>query len=424
MDLFPIRRRMEEDVISDVTVTDVYDQAAGIGKEFEKLIESYGVDAVTDLMPKVIRALEQLEALASKYEKESSEINELRYAVEKLETEKADRNQERVRFEEELIQIEETWQKESREQIASIGRLQEENRRLRSSLSEQKQAVVEEVAAVTKRTEEKEIEVLTKLKETVDRQREEIRKYSREMKQKNVDVEALQAQSERLVKINIELRRKNQSHKKHARTLITEKVDLETQLAEKEHQVLKVKEMIKEQESLDDHHVPERRHNRETEDVGLEGAEAPEVTLVTDGGIQTNDNSDHLPDKLSLIGKIVIDKQDPNRPRFTLNELRTVLMERNELKAKLMEVEEELGIFKPKEDGIDGNSNALCDELSSADNDSMLSNDGEEDEDLPVQGPINKEPFDKIHGKRPSGIRRFFEEFKDRFNLPIDILDF
>jgi hypothetical protein len=102
MDLFPIRRRMEEDVISDVTVTDVYDQAAGIGKEFEKLIENYGVDAVTDLMPKVIRALEQLEALASKYEKESGEINELRYAVEKLETEKAERNQERVRFEEVL----------------------------------------------------------------------------------------------------------------------------------------------------------------------------------------------------------------------------------------------------------------------------------------------------------------------------------
>jgi len=40
-------------------------------------------------------------------------------------------------------------------------------------------------------TEEKEIEVLTKLKETVDKQREEIRKYSREIKQKNVDVEAV-----------------------------------------------------------------------------------------------------------------------------------------------------------------------------------------------------------------------------------------
>lgn len=45
-------------------------------------------------------------------------------------------------------------------------------------------------------TEEKEIEVLTKLKETVDRQREEIRKYSREVKQKNVDIEAVSSWNE------------------------------------------------------------------------------------------------------------------------------------------------------------------------------------------------------------------------------------
>ena len=99
MDPFP-ERTMEEEIITDITVTDVYDQAAGIGKEFEKLIESYGVDSVTDLMPKVIRALEQLEALAGKYEKESNEISDLRHALDKLETEKADTKQERARFEE------------------------------------------------------------------------------------------------------------------------------------------------------------------------------------------------------------------------------------------------------------------------------------------------------------------------------------
>ena len=40
-------------------------------------------------------------------------------------------------------------------------------------------------------TEEKEIEVLTKLKETVDKQREELRKVKREIQQKTVDVEAV-----------------------------------------------------------------------------------------------------------------------------------------------------------------------------------------------------------------------------------------
>jgi len=40
-------------------------------------------------------------------------------------------------------------------------------------------------------TEEKEIEVLTKLKETVDKQRDEVRKQKRELSQKNVDCEAV-----------------------------------------------------------------------------------------------------------------------------------------------------------------------------------------------------------------------------------------
>lgn len=55
-----------------------------------------------------------------------------------------------------------------------------------------------------------------------------------------------------------------------------------------------------------------------------------------------------IEEKISMVGKMVIDMKDPNRPRFTLNELRTVLLERNELKAKLIEVEEELSSYKPK----------------------------------------------------------------------------
>lgn len=46
------------------------------------------------------------------------------------------------------------------------------------------------------------------------------------------------------------------------------------------------------------------------EESGLEGADGPEVALVTDGGLRTDDeNPEVLTDKLSLIGKIIIDKQ-------------------------------------------------------------------------------------------------------------------
>ncbi|XP_075574533.1 RILP-like protein 2 [Pelecanus crispus] len=44
--------------------------------------------------------------------------------------------------------------------------------------------------------------------------------------------------------------------------------------------------------------------------------------------------------------KMIIDLTDPNRPRFTLQELREVLQERNQLKAQLLVVQEELQCYK------------------------------------------------------------------------------
>lgn len=88
MDFIFDRRVIMDDFLELVIVVDVYDQVVGIGKEFEKLIENYGVDVVIDLMLKVIKVLEQLESLVGRYEKESSEILELRYIIDKLEIEK------------------------------------------------------------------------------------------------------------------------------------------------------------------------------------------------------------------------------------------------------------------------------------------------------------------------------------------------
>ncbi|XP_040272139.1 RILP-like protein 2 [Bufo bufo] len=63
------------------------------------------------------------------------------------------------------------------------------------------------------------------------------------------------------------------------------------------------------------------------------------------------DQTDLGPDKM------VIDLTDPNRPRFTLHELREVLQERNKLKVQLLVAQDELqcyksGIIPPTEDHI------------------------------------------------------------------------
>lgn len=44
--------------------------------------------------------------------------------------------------------------------------------------------------------------------------------------------------------------------------------------------------------------------------------------------------------------QMVVDLTDPNRPRFTMQELKEVLQERNQLKAQLMVVQEELQLYK------------------------------------------------------------------------------
>lgn len=82
-----------------ITVVDVYDVAAAIGKDFEVIIDRFGVDAVSQLMPKVISVLEELEDMAIRQEQETHEISSLKSAVARLEAEKLARALDRTRYE-------------------------------------------------------------------------------------------------------------------------------------------------------------------------------------------------------------------------------------------------------------------------------------------------------------------------------------
>lgn len=88
---------------SEVSVVDVYDIASEIGKECEKLIDSYGADSITNLMPKVINALELLESFATKNERENTMVQELRTKISQLESDKIGKAEDRQRFEKVVI---------------------------------------------------------------------------------------------------------------------------------------------------------------------------------------------------------------------------------------------------------------------------------------------------------------------------------
>ena len=90
---------MEEYTSPEISVIDVYELASAIGKEFEKIIDSCGAEMVTNLMPRVINALEHLEALATKNERENTILDDLRNRVIKLEFDKHIRAEDRLKFE-------------------------------------------------------------------------------------------------------------------------------------------------------------------------------------------------------------------------------------------------------------------------------------------------------------------------------------
>ena len=46
-------------------------------------------------------------------------------------------------------------------------------------------------------------------------------------------------------------------------------------------------------------------------------------------------------------GKLIYDVDDPNRPKFSLPELRKILQERNSLKARVSDLEDELILYRP-----------------------------------------------------------------------------
>ena len=51
-------------------------------------------------------------------------------------------------------------------------------------------------------------------------------------------------------------------------------------------------------------------------------------------------------------GKLIYDSDDPHRPKFSLPELRDILQERNSLKARVSDLEDELAMYRPNRNAM------------------------------------------------------------------------
>ncbi|XP_067289185.1 RILP-like protein 1 isoform X3 [Pseudorasbora parva] len=311
--------------VADLTVMDVYDIAAVVGQEFERIIDQYGCEALSRLMPKVVRVLEILEVLVSR-NSISPETEELRLELDRLRLERMDRLEKEKKHKKELELVEDVWRGEAQDLLSQIAQLQEENKTLLNNLSVKECPMTEEDIQKQEGMTERERQVMKKLKEVVDKQRDEIRAKDRELTLKNEDVEALQQQLNRLMKINHDLRHKITVVEAQGKALIEQKVELEAsgqarqqELGNLRQEVARLRERLKEQ----------GKTNAETEEPV--GPPSPAQEALCDDDMST------------------LDPKDPNRPRFTLQELRDVLHERNELKAKVFMLQEEIAYYKSEE---------------------------------------------------------------------------
>ncbi|XP_075754649.1 RILP-like protein 1 isoform X1 [Pelodiscus sinensis] len=308
--------------VAELTVMDVYDIASLVGQEFERLIDQHGCEAIARLMPKVVRVLEILEVLVSRNHI-NPEMEELRLELDRLRLERMDRIEKEKKHQKELELVEDVWRGEAQDLLTQIAQLQEENKQLMTNLSHKDINFTEEEFQKHEGMSERERQVMKKLKEVVDKQRDEIRAKDRELGLKNEDVEALQQQQNRLMKINHDLRHRITVVEAQGKALIEQKVELQACLQTKEQEIGTLRaELGKLREKL------QKEHSQNGEEIKTE---------------PSND------DYLSESEKMAMDLKDPNRPRFTLQELRDVLHERNELKSKVFLLQEELLYYKSEE---------------------------------------------------------------------------
>ncbi|CAB1439333.1 unnamed protein product [Pleuronectes platessa] len=378
---------------AELTVMDVYDIAAVLAHEFERIIDRFGCESLVALVPKVVRVLEQLEALVSRGAA-GQEAEELRRELERLRQERSDKSEQERRHQKELELVEDVWRGEVQELLPQITRLQAENKRLLVSLKES--PVTEEDLHKQEGMSEKERRVRKKLEDLVEKQRDEIRAKDHELTLRNEDVDALQMQQHRVIRINQDLRHRIGVMEAQGKALIQQRAELQaaTQLRQQEVTALQL-EVTRLSKELRDMELEREISEVEGSSLTKSGrslAASPQMTpseaappttikpksvwvecggdpgfmencferdkspsILQRSSIRRNheeeadEDEEKGPADTEMQDQSDSPEQDSDKPRFTLQELRDVLQERNELKAQVFVLQEDLAYYKSDE---------------------------------------------------------------------------
>ncbi|NXC49461.1 RILP protein, partial [Penelope pileata] len=264
----------------------IYRMAGALGAELRRLSGRFGPDAVAGLVPPVVRLLELLEALVAPVAPAGSEGEGPlpgRQDAEDLE--------------------QKLWEAERRERAlrGRLAHLEEQNQRLLGQLAENQ--------TQEDSTARKEREVMLRLKEVVDKQRDELRAQAHEIVCKSRDTEALQEQLHRFMSMNEELRHKVAVVQAQLKSALEKKSDLEATVLQTQ------REMSRRSRAACEAPLPQPSQE------GAAPLPAEEPPCQDAGG-------------------------SPTHCCFSREELQQILQERNELKTNLFLVQEELAYYQ------------------------------------------------------------------------------
>ncbi|NXX21559.1 RILP protein, partial [Podargus strigoides] len=264
----------------------IYRMAGALGAELRRLSGRFGPEAVAGLVPPVVRLLELLEALVAPG---GAEGEAPAPPAGRQDTEDPEQR---------------LWEAERREQALQgrLARLEKQNQQLLGQLAESQ--------SQEDSTARKEREVMLRLKEVVDKQRDELRAQAHEITCKSRDTEALQEQLHRFMAMNEDLRHKVAVVQAQLKSALEKKSDLEATMLQTQREISRRSRIASE--------IQQPKPS-------VEGAPSPMEELQhhdTDVGRSTAHCC------------------------FSKEELQQILQERNELKTNLFLVQEELAYYQ------------------------------------------------------------------------------
>ncbi|KAL5103564.1 RILP-like protein 1 [Taenia crassiceps] len=376
-----------------VSVAEVYEMAAAIGKEFETIIDRHGGETVCGLMPKIIQVLEELEEQATRRDSQLAELTALQAAVERLEADKVARTQQRLKDEQDTLKIEENWRAETSELQKIIEKLVGENEQLTEMLESAKYVKQYRPTAPSASQHNEEVSLLRRLKDVVDAQKVELRSQRRILTQRAIDLDAMKLQAGRLAHLNAKGTRLRllPSDEIAAQADLTNGVvaflaseikELETRLSAKRALVEEIR-----------HHIGPSSANYQEDNTLMTTSMRRELSAVsphTEDVIKQSDfvkllnTDDKLVAKSDILGGLVT---VASSPRFTCDELRQILLECMQLESKIIQFQDYLEVYRRAGD-----------------------------DEPPVQGPINREPYEKSQPWSRSSvtIKLLFEKVMER----------